>query len=338
MKLVYILYDSINNSIFAGQVWNLLLKKIQQMPALKITLISFERKILKHTYNHPNIKITQIKRNKYLGKITLFLDFLKLKKHLSQTPQQIIARGPFASWLALKLRNQFKNTSLTLQARGLSAEEYAYTHQTKNIIRKLLVKLRSFQLFSLEKQVYGSSIDSDITIECVSEALKDHLTKTYQANPLILSIAQQDLPLPIAASQLAKWRTILRNQLQIPQTTPIYCYSGSSHPWQCPKQTIQFFANVLKQDAHAFLLILTPQIIFFKKIIQESKLPKTNYLILNVDHQEIYKYLAMADFGLILREKHLLNWVSRPTKALEYQSAGLKIIHNHTVKWLEEKF
>ena len=74
MRLIYILYDSIGNSIFAGQIWALLLKKITIQPSLQITLISFERQIIRHDYKHQNIKIIQIKRYRYLGRLTLFLD------------------------------------------------------------------------------------------------------------------------------------------------------------------------------------------------------------------------------------------------------------------------
>jgi hypothetical protein len=341
MKLIYILYDGLNNAVFAGQVWGLLLQKITQQPALQITLISFERGIIKHNYKHANIKIMQIKRNRYFGKFSLFLDFLKLKKQINAyitVPDEMIARGPFAGWIALKLFNHCKKPRLIIQARGLAAEEYAYTHQTSNFLTQFLVKLRYLQLFNLEKQVYNTPIKTNITIECVSTALQAYLIITYQANPLILTIAQADLPKQISASQLATWRKMFRTQFQLTPQTIIYCYSGSSHKWQCPNQTITFFADLFKQNQAIFLLILTPQVTFFKNLIQTHDLPDSCYLVLSVSHQEIYQYLAMADFGLILREKHILNWVCRPTKALEYQSAGLQIIHNNTVEWLIKKY
>jgi len=50
----------------------------------------------------------------------------------------------------------------------------------------------------------------------------------------------------------------------------------------------------------------------------------------------LYVYLAAADYGLLFRHKDIINWVSRPTKMLEYQAVGLKIIHNNTIEWLSE--
>ena len=101
---------------------------------------------------------------------------------------------------------------------------------------------------------------------------------------------------------------------------------------------IEFFKTKLAQDSQAFLLILSSQADIFIKLMELSQINSTNYYITGVRHQEIYQYLAIADFGLILREPHLLNWVSRPTKALEYAAVGLTVLHNNTVNWLVETF
>lgn len=344
MRLIYILYDSINNTIFAGQIWRLLLTKIAHQPKLQIILISFERQIIQHDYFHPNIKIIQIKRLRYLGQISLFFDFLRLKtqiKPIISKPYQIIARGPFAGFIALKLFKKYQDLKLTIQARGLAAEEYRYTHKNTyrntNFLNNFLVKLRYLQLFNLEKQVYYQQFNSNLTIECVSPALAECLNKIYQTNKLILTIAHEDLPIQIPTSQLASWRVSLRKTLNISPEKIVYCYSGSNQLWQCPTQTIQWFTQIFKQNSNAFLLILTPQVNFFKRLIQAHDLPDHSYLVLSVEHQNIYPHLAIADFGMLFREEHIINWVSRPTKALEYQSAGLPIIHNNTVAWLVKK-
>ncbi|MFH1832527.1 MAG: hypothetical protein ABH827_07080, partial [bacterium] len=65
-------------------------------------------------------------------------------------------------------------------------------------------------------------------------------------------------------------------------------------------------------------------------------LPKTAYKIISVRQEQLYEYLSCANFGFLLREEDIINWVSRPTKMLEYQAVGLKIIHNNTIAWLTE--
>lgn len=338
MKIIYLLYDSIENSIFAGQVWEPLIKKIKHQRSLEIILISFERKIITHLYQHNQIKIIQIKRFRYWGKISLIWDFLKILKHIKNlklSPHKIIARGPFAGWVALKLFKYWQNLKITIQARGLAAEEYQYNNRSiTNFLTKFLIKLRYLQLFNLEKQVYYQHFNSNIAIECVSAGLATYLINTYQTNKSIITIAKQDLPRVLSKNQLNIWRFSLRKKLGISPHKIIYCYSGSNQAWQCYHETIAWFVQILKHNQNAFLLILTPQTTFFKQLVQSYNIPDICHLIISVQHQLIYQYLAMADFGLLFREAHIVNWVARPTKALEYHAANLPIIHNKTVAWL----
>jgi len=98
---------------------------------------------------------------------------------------------------------------------------------------------------------------------------------------------------------------------------------------------VQFFKKKQTKDKNSFLLILTQDKKQFKKILQKSEIDQHAYKLLTVNHNNIYQYLAACDYGLIFREKNIINWVSRPTKILEYQSVGLKIIHNNTIGFLK---
>ena len=336
MTLVYILYDSISNSIFASQVWNLLITFIKQNKYQNIILISFEKTNIIHNYTHANIKIIQLARSQYLGKICLLWDLFTLKRYLPKSKYTLIARGPFAGYLASWLLNNTHNKYLTkiiFQARGLAAAEYAYSNQTNNIFKKVLVKLRYLQLLNLEKKVYSVN-HPNLQIECVSTALKIYLITNFKASPKKLCLAKYDIPRRIKPNLLARWRQNLRAKLNIVPEQKVYCYSGSAHKWQCPDQTIIFFKQKLAQDPQAFLLVLTTQTAFFKQLIVANQIPINKYLITRVSYDQIYKYLAACDFCLLFREEHILNWVSRPTKALEYQSVGLQIMHNNTIDWL----
>ena len=71
-----------------------------------------------------------------------------------------------------------------------------------------------------------------------------------------------------------------------------------------------------------------------KSYLQKFDIPEHAYRVLHLAHQEIIPTLCAADYGILFRESHLMNWVSRPTKALEYEAAGLGIIHNDTVHFL----
>ena len=74
----------------------------------------------------------------------------------------------------------------------------------------------------------------------------------------------------------------------------------------------------------------------FEKLLQQS-LPQHHYKIISVDYTNIFRYLAACDAGIIFREDHILNWISRPTKVLEYYAVGLPIIHNAAIGLLVKK-
>lgn len=336
MNLIFILYDSIENSVFAGQIWQAALKLLTQNKYQKILVISFEIKLITHNYIHPDIEIVQIKRTKYFGKISLFFNLLNLTKYLPKTNYHLIARGPLAGFLANQLIKNLNCQKITIQVRGLLAEEYLYNQTQIDIFKRIFIKIRYRQLFKLEQAVYKQA-HKKLTIECVSPALKKYLIKTFKLKKQNFSLAQNDLPAKIKPGLLNLWRYNLRKQLNICQNTTVYCYAGSNHKWQCCEETVIFFKSKLQQDQNAFLLILTKQINWFENLIQEKQIPRSNYCVISIEHAQIYQYLALADYGLIFRQNHIINWISRPTKALEYDCVGLKIIHNNTINWLANK-
>lgn len=332
MQLLYLIYDGINNTVFANQVWQPLISQSIANPSLKIHLISFEREIPKHNYYHSQIKISCIQRSGYYGRLSLWQILLKTKQLTPSEPFKIIARGPFAGWVALRL-NRPNCHSIIIQARGLAAAEYAYSQNTTTIFQKIISSIRHYQFKKLEQAVYSAN-NPRVIFECVSEALQTYLIKNFQSPSKQIIIAKLDLPKLVDQAQVQTWRTAKRTELKIAPHSTVYCYSGSTHKWQCPDLVINFFKNQVDRDPQAILLILCPQPKIFETLVQQANIPNECYRILAVEPAKIYEYLAAANYGLLFREPHILNWVSRPTKALEYQAVGLKILHNNTIEWL----
>ena len=118
-------------------------------------------------------------------------------------------------------------------------------------------------------------------------------------------------------------------------------------PWQCAKESVRYFktlrdAGLLrasgdKKNNEAFLLILSQDKTEFEKEIEKQQIPKKNYCVISVTPNDVYRYLSACDYGLLFRDKDIINFVSRPTKMLEYQSVGLEIIHNNTIEKLKSK-
>ena len=353
MQLIYLIYDSIQNSVFGSQVWQPLVKRVSENPTLQVTLISFEPTTVTHSFAHPQIQIIQKRRSWFWGKINLQILAWQITSYLPQNqPYTLMARGPFAGYIAQQISTPLCS-QLIIQARGLAHAEYQYSNACSRhrepaklqakpgvaiyYFKQILIWLRTKQLNSLECAAYQTK-QSNIIVECVSAALQKYLVKNYHTDFSQTTIAEYDKPIKFTPAQCQDWRITLRNQLNIPANATVYCYSGSAHLWQCPDLVINFFKERLIQNQNSFLLILSNQPEVFANLLSQAQIPAHHYYATNVHHQEIYRYLAGADFGLIFREPHLLNWVSRPTKALEYASVGLTVLHNNTVNWLMETF
>lgn len=339
--LIFVLYDSIENSVFSSQILQLIKKKVKQHQ--KILLISFEKQI--PTTQLINQKIPKIiglktiflKKLPFFGTISLIPAVRQLKKQLQTLEDyEIIARGPHAGLICAHAIDSFiKCTSFTIQARGLVAEEYRYAKQHTKGLTKMLHNFRYKQFQNLEKTVYSKvHLFPHTKIEAVSSALKEYLVKHFAAKEDNITIATEDIPEKIKSNKVAKLRLETRKQLNIPAKTIIYCYNGSIKPWQCPDMVVDFFTKKVKACDNNFLLVLTQNKNQFENLIRKKNISSDKYLITTVSHDEIYKHLAACDYGIIFRKKNIINWVSRPTKVLEYKAVGLHIIHNNTVEWL----
>ena len=97
---------------------------------------------------------------------------------------------------------------------------------------------------------------------------------------------------------------------------------------------VDYFKKEYAIDNLSFLLVLTQNVPAFEQLVQQ--LDKQSYCIVTVKHDEIYRYLSAGDIGMLFREPHIINWISRPTKVLEYQAVGLQIVHNNTVALLTD--
>jgi hypothetical protein len=186
--------------------------------------------------------------------------------------------------------------------------------------------------------VYGNYAQYPaITITTVSEALRQYLIQTFNTRSHRIIVEAADIPPIFDAQSILQWRAALRKTISICQQKYVYVYNGSAKSWQCPEETVAYFAQQYKNNSDSFLLILTQDQQDFITLCDKYVIPKHAYHITFVPHDHIYHYLAAADAGIIFRKPHIINWVSRPTKILEYQAVGLKIIHNNTVGILAEK-
>lgn len=343
--LVFVVYDGIQQAIFEGQILIPLIKRTEQYSYEKIIIISFEHhpdnNIQKYTQAYeklyPQVTFMLYKRLRFVNTFFLWHSAYQLRHFLKKLPQyDLIARGPFAGFIAKRALTK-RCGLLTIQSRGLVGEEHAYAHKDDKGLRLLAHTARLQQLHSLEKQAYTRPRNKKLlfTVEVVSPALQDYIASTYQTPASCFTMAPFDSPEPLTQEQTTTFRLAIRAQLSIPANAVVYAYNGSLKPWQCAKETVEFFKAKWTQNPGIFFLVITQETTEFQKLLNQANLPATCYRIFSAPHQDIIPTLCAADYGLLLREPHLMNWVSRPTKLLEYQAAGLKVIHNNTIKLLQ---
>ena len=266
--LIFVLYDSVTNSVFEGQVKNLLHNLAHKNPYQPIHLVSFERNP-QEMAQVKNISITYLQRMPFIGAISIWYATHQLKSFLRIFPEySIIARGPLAALIAQRSMRTEICKQFIVQARGLLAQEYAYSRApSSSWWSQLRYRLRIRQLHTVEQRAYGT-LQSQLkwlpffaqqslkkTIEAVSPALRDYLVDTFGADKESIIIAQHDIPKPITAEQKTTWRTEIRTQLGIPDDWIVYCYNGSGKKWQKPEDIITFFKERLVASPNVFLLL-----------------------------------------------------------------------------------
>jgi hypothetical protein len=219
----------------------------------------------------------------------------------------------------------------------LLAEEYKYARRTiVGLLGRIITVFRSYQLRAVEAHVYGGTDKHRVTIQAVSPALKDYLIAMFKTHPSRITIAEHDIPHPLAPDHTQQYKIAVRAQLNIALDTHVYCYNGSAKPWQCPELVVRFFKKELDTQNDIFLLILTEDALLFQQLLAHAHIDTKKYAILSVPHAEIYQYLAACNTGIIFREPHIINWVSRPTKILEYRAAHLHVVHNNTIAYAKK--
>jgi hypothetical protein len=347
---ICVIYDGIRNPVFAGQVLAPVQKYLQEDVRHTAVLISFEytscsKADIYHLAQIERLQVIPLRKYLFLGSWSLYYAQRQVSAILNRfSSYHLIARGPIAGYISLQALSPTSCQSFIVQVRGLLAAEYEYAHRLYRYPGKinLFKKLRYFSYALFEKLVYNESYIQRyfpaIKLEVVSGALAEYLLDTYGIKGQRIMVANYDIPLLLPTAQRVVWRNQVRAELNIAPSATVFCYNGSLKPWQCPHETIEIFKHHYNLNANAYFLVLTHDKLAFETLLEHYLLPVTCYNVLTVPHQEIYRYLAACDVGIVWREKHLMNWISRPTKALEYRAGGLSILHNNTVAYLIENF
>lgn len=356
---LWVVFDGIGNSVFQSQVLNVASKQCQANVYDKMCILSFEKNILeaKNKLNllsiPENVEFILAPKLSFFGKISLQSAIeITCNQVFKLFPTKIIARGPLAGYICIKaldkahneqilLKDEHSLPKLVIQARGLAKKEYEYMNKF-SIWSKIFLPWYWYiarQLGAIEKFVYSeatlSKNPASSKIEAVSQYLADYLIEEFGAQTKRITLAKHDQIEKLPATTIAKNRKEIRSKLGLDSDAKVYCYAGSAKPWQSVKETMELFANKFAENPHAHFLIVSQEKEIFEKLFKKYKIPTQNYSLVSTEcDQQYLKTLCAADVGVILREDHLVNWVARPTKVMDYLACGLAVEHNNTVAWV----
>ena len=238
-------------------------------------------------------KLSNWKKNKYLLKLVV------------KPKSKIICRGIFATNIALELKSNF--SEIIYDGRGaIKAEQNEYGVYNGTGIENAIEALELNAVLKSDKQIavstklikywekeYGYSNDENVIIPC---SIADNFKKQSSVDlSLLPGLNSEDI---------------------------LLIYSGSLAGWQA-LDNLEEILSSLMINKNIKVLFLSQSHKTIKSL--EKKYPNKIYRKW-LSPTEVPKYLALGDYGLLLRNSNDTNRVASPVKFAEYLSAGLKVL------------
>lgn len=212
---------------------------------------------------------------------------------------------------AMRAKSAF-GTKVIFDMRGVLPEE--------TLLRKKS-RLQYWLLRQLERRacrradciVVVSEAFRDVVAErCAGSDGKIRVVPTFSTNSLISAPTPGTIP-------------ALRADIFRLPGARIFVYSGAFEKWQCAEQVVQFFKLAAARFPEARFVILSRNTAEFARLMEASFEPGI-YYIANAPNDQLVHYLRQCDYGLLFREKNLINKVAAPIKFKDYLSAGVPVI------------
>ena len=110
---------------------------------------------------------------------------------------------------------------------------------------------------------------------------------------------------------------------------PSFVYAGGLDKWQCIEETLDIFCQIEKSIPAASLTLLTKDKIKAEELIKRYNIK--NYKISFVGLNELDAELMKYKYGFLIRQDHIVNNVSTPTKMNSYLANGVIPIYTNAI-------
>lgn len=213
--------------------------------------------------------------------------------------------------MVFKLRRPF-GVQCLFDMQGAVPEEVAYLGARASIVQRLEARERK-------------TLRACASAFCVSRKMVEHVVQKYGTAEDKLQVVPCCVSSVLVGEHL-ELRHEMRRNLGL-ENKLVLVYSGGTDRYQCVSEMCALFANLANQRDDVFWLILSwgDHGIFRRNLIQQGLDPQ-QFSLKSVRQNEVHDHLLAADVGLLLREDHVLNRVSSPTKFAEYLAAGVPVI------------
>ncbi|MHC1756382.1 MAG: glycosyltransferase [Methanosarcina sp.] len=223
-----------------------------------------------------------------------------------------------------ELKKYFKNLKYIIDLEGdpKSERDFLLEHPYKEgFYDKIIGNMNK------EIQAEKEKIEKAEYIFCCSEKFKCLLAKRYPQLDNKIGV----LPTGVDTNKFYYDKNIRdkkRSELDLKERFVIIYCGNAFYSWENVYRTIEIYKLIRNKESNAYLILLIRK---QDKPIVEGFLNKLNissseYLLTNVENDEVSEYLNASDLGVVLRHDHIMNEVSSPGKFGEYASCGLPIL------------
>lgn len=333
MKILYLVYREENSMVFRSQVLEYLRKLENKGYEVELVVFRNFSNLLKKEKVESYISsfvgnYKTFSSYPIVSEIQLKISSLKLRKYLKKNYDEnekilVLCRGELATYTAIKAFNDFENSYVVFDNRGLPIEEADFIKE-----RKLLSSIN--KKVKLKALMYAR--DNSNVYSFVTNNLREFLIETYDFDEL-----KPHFIVPTLAKKYEldnKTLADVKTSINHKDTDLYMIYIGSVAAWQDINKLFEVFLAIRKKVNHIKLIILSDGNVVIPQSFSEELLE--SIIIRSVDHDKVKYYLNLSHVGLVFRDKTIVNKVAAPTKVAEYIAANVPILYSGDIGVIED--
>lgn len=316
MRIAYLTIDNINDNVILAQTFPLLgrLATLPDVDGIDLFALRKHGGDRYRAYLPPTRIRVRVGNNHGIWHPLTWLHLVRFALQAwarTRAGAVLIGRNPI-SLLCLSLAASRRGTRLVLDYRGLLSEEYVLQGKIA----------RRGRMHRLLRRLERWAIRRADAILCVSERLRERTVRwqPVAAGKIVVIPCCYD---PRVAGRDEATIERLRGELALdPARDFVLTYAGSLSVWNRPEAIREVFHAFRQIHARTRLLLLTGDL----EAAQASFGDEAAIIIRSIPHEEIQHHLALADLGLLLRDRSSVNRVASPVKFAEYLACGVPVL------------